>query len=232
MVNKMQVSIIVPIYNEENRFNVFLQELIDFSIKNSYEVILVDDGSTDNTPEIIKNYESTKNNIKVISHPKNIGKGFAIKTGVFYAEGEKIIFIDADGSISPSEIPKMVEKLDEYDVVVGNRTLKESNIEQPYLRKLTGVTFNHYVNLLFHLNIKDNLCGFKGFRKEVAKDLFSLLISHKFIFDVELFYKIRKKNYSLYPLPITWVHKGESKIKLFDPIKMAFRLLRLKRKLR
>ena len=226
----MKVSIVVPCYNEENRIKPFLTSLIQFSKDNlkSYEIIVVNDGSKDKTLDVLKEFSK---DIKLISYEKNKGKGGAVREGVLSSIGEKVLFIDADGSIQPDEIPKMLEKLDSYDVVVGDRASKDSDVNAIALRNITGKLFNFYVNVLFGYKTWDNLCGFKGFKKEIAKDLFTDLIAYGWIFDVELFYKIHKKNYTLYKLPIKWVHKGDSKIKLLDPFKMFFQLIKLRMKL-
>jgi len=226
----MKVSIIVPCYNEESRIKPFLTSLIQFSKANlkNYEIVVVNDGSKDKTLDVLKEFSK---DIKLVSYDKNKGKGGAVREGILSAKGEKILFIDADGSIQPDEIPKMLEELDNYDVVVGDRASKDSNVNAIALRNMTGKLFNFYVNILFRCKTWDNLCGFKGFKKEIAKDLFTNLIAYGWIFDVELFYKIHKKNYTLYKLPIKWVHKGDSKIKLLDPFKMFFQLIKLRMKL-
>ena len=226
----MKVSIVVPCYNEENRIKPFLTSLIQFSKDNlkSYEIIVVNDGSKDKTLDVLKEFSK---NIGIISYDTNKGKGGAVREGVLSSIGEKVLFIDADGSIQPDEMPKMLEKLDSYDVVVGDRASKDSDVNAIALRNITGKLFNFYVNVLFGYKTWDNLCGFKGFKKEIAKDLFTDLIAYGWIFDVELFYKIHKKNYTLYKLPIKWVHKGDSKIKLLDPFKMFFQLIKLRMKL-
>ena len=229
----MENSIIVPAYNEEKRITNFLDDLLKFSESNlkNYEIIFVDDGSTDNTLKVIKNKIKNKEHIKIISYAKNQGKGEAVRRGVLAANGEKILFIDADGSIHPNQIPILLEKLGNYDVVVGDRSSKESKIKITFLRKATGVLFNIYVKRLFHTETRDNLCGFKGFKKKVAKDLFSDLISKRWLFDVELFYKIKKRKYSLYKLPFEWEYRGESKIGIFEPFKMLFQLILLRLRL-
>ena len=226
----MKVSIVVPCYNEENRIKPFLTSLIQFSKANlkNYEIIFINDGSKDKTLDVLKEFSK---DIKLISYEKNKGKGGAVREGILSSMGEKVLFIDADGSIQPDEIPKMLEKLDNYDVVVGDRASKDSDVNAIALRNITGKLFNFYVNVLFGYKTWDNLCGFKGFKKEIAKDLFTDLIDYGWIFDVELFYKIHKKNYTLYKLPIKWVHKGDSKIKLLDPFKMFFQLIKLRMKL-
>lgn len=229
----MKVSIIVPAYNEEKRIIGFLNDLIIFSKNNlnDYEIILVNDGSTDGTLRILENQTKGEENISIISYKKNKGKGGAVREGILRAVGEKILFIDADGSIHPNQIHKLLEKLDDYDVVVGSRSLKESEVKMGLLRKNLGKIFNFYVNVLFFINIKDNLCGFKGFKKKVAKDLFENLQSMGWIFDVEIFLKIKKTGYSLDELPIKWEYKKGSKITILGPFKMYFQLLKLRLKL-
>ncbi|MFH1321453.1 MAG: dolichyl-phosphate beta-glucosyltransferase [Bacteroidota bacterium] len=229
-MKKIKNSIIVPIYNEEKRMGMFLKELIQFSKKSlkNYEILFVDDGSTDNTLELLKNIKKNNDEVKIISYKINKGKGHAVKTGVLSARGDKVLFIDADGSIAPNEIPPMLDRLEKYDIVVGTRYSKRAKVKQPTLRHITGTLFNLYVNLLFHINIYDNLCGFKGFRKRVVNTLFQNLISKRWIFDVELFYKIRKNKYSLYEMPIKWEYKENTKMSVLDPFKMLFQLIKLR----
>lgn len=225
----IKCTILVPAYNEERRIKLFLQELAMLREKNNSikEVVVIDDSSTDSTADIVRKFDG----IKLLSYKPNRGKGYAVKHGVMHAKGDSIIFIDADGSISPDQIPKMLEKLEQYDVVVGDRSLKNSVVKNVGTRKLTGNLFNFYVGLIFNSDIKDNLCGFKGFKADVAKNLFGDLISERWIFDVELFYKIRKRGYTLYKLPFVWSHKKGSKLKLLDPLKMFFELIMLRIKL-
>lgn len=229
----MKLSIIVPAYNEEKRIVPFIASLLEFSKGlRDYEIIFVNDGSRDNTLGVIRSFTKGNKNVKIISYVHNKGKAGALKEGVKLASGDKILFIDADGSIPPHEIKNMVAKLDDYDVVVGDRHSKKSKIDQSVLRLFTGNCFNAYVNLLFRLNVPDNLCGFKGFRKKIAKKLFGELISKRWIFDVELFYRIKRHGYSIYFLPVRWINKKGSKIGIFDPLKMALQLLDLRKKLK
>lgn len=232
----VMLSIIVPLYNEERRALDFLQQLTKFCVdltkqQVQCEILLVDDGSKDNTPLIIKQAAEQYPFIKIISYPQNKGKGWAVQNGVMSARGEKIIFIDADGSIAPQQIRQMMEKLDSYDLVVGDRSSQYSKVEQSFTRHVTGKLFNTYTRLLFLSNIKDHLCGFKGFKKQVAKNLFQDLMTQRWLFDVELFFKAKQAGYTCYQLPLVWSHKAESKMKLTDPLKMALELLLLRVKL-
>lgn len=234
---KVKNSIIVPAYNEEKRSSSFIPDLIDFTRKHvpNSEVIIVDDGSKDKTREKIKGIIRSKNAslfVKIIGYSKNKGKGNAVSYGVKAAKGDKVLFIDADGSIPPSQIPLMLNQLDKYDVVAGDRISAKSRVKSNLLRKMFSLGFNSFVSLLFQYSYRDNLCGFKGFKKSTANDIFSNLIDKRWVFDVELFYKIKKKGYSLYFLPIEWHHVSGSRINLIrDPIKWFFRLFALRIKL-
>lgn len=227
-MKRIQASIIVPLYNEETRSPPFLNDLIKCTKKN-WEIILVDDGSKDKTLEVVKEYNFP--NKKIISYQINRGKGYAVKKGAEAAEGDFILFIDADGSIHPSQIEKMIHYLKEYDVVVGNRNHQESHKKTTFFRSLIGDIFNLYARILFNIPIDDNLCGFKGFKKNIAKSLFKDMVSERWVFDVELFYKIKKNKYSLYFLPIEWEHRDKSKIDLFEIFKIFYDMLLLRIKI-
>ncbi|MGD9276212.1 MAG: glycosyltransferase family 2 protein [Candidatus Pacearchaeota archaeon] len=232
----MKLSIIVPAYNEEKRIEKFAKDLIEFANEKleDYEIIFVDDGSQDKTLkklEDIRKISSIAEKIRIITYQKNRGKGYAVRKGVLEAGGDNILFIDADGSISPKEIPRMTKRLERFDIVIGNRSSKDSKIEQPPLRVLTGTIFSILANVVFPIGIKDTVCGFKGFKKNVAKDLFKDLKSTGWVFDVELLYKAKKKKNSIYKLPLAWEHKEGTRMKLHTPILMIAELVRLKRKM-
>lgn len=222
------ISIVVPAYNEEERVVPFLRDLENFVKGGNYEVVLVNDGSNDKTLDILKSFSKKSRAFRVVSYKNNMGKGYAVKQGVLSARGEYIIFIDADGSIHPKEIRKMEPLLKKYDVVVGTRSSKDSVVVQPKKRKSLGMAFNTSASVIFQTGIADSLCGFKGFRREIGKKLFREIVSSGWIFDVELFYRIRKGKYSLYQLPIYWEHREGSKIKPFDIPKMFFQMLVLR----
>ena len=229
----VDVSIIVPAYNEERRMRPFLTDFMKTVAKiPSCEVLFVDDGSRDQTAAIFRTFARRAKNVNVISLKKNAGKGGAVIRGVFAAKGKKIIFIDIDGSIAPHEILAMIPLLNEYDVVVGSRAKKESIVKQSLVRKMTSSLFNPYVNLLFQNHIGDHLCGFKGFKRAVARDLFGNIMDKRWLFDVEIFYHIRRKGYTLYELPITWINNDHSKMSVIEPFRMGFKLIFLRLKIR
>ena len=230
MGGQTDVSIIVPVYNEERRIAPFLEVLLRFSQENlgSYEIVVVNDGSTDGTDAVVKRIIAGREDARLVGYSLNRGKGEAVRFGVLASRREKIIFIDGDGSIQPDRIPAMLEKLGEYDVVVGDRSLKESRAKIPAYRRMTGRAFNFIVDLLFRTGIKDNLCGFKGFRAGAARDLFGGLVSRGWVFDVELFYKIRWRGYRLHRMPVEWEHREDSKMTLLAPLRIFLELLVLR----
>ena len=236
LTETLELSIIVPAYNEQLRITSFLKNLLDFSKKNldSYEIIIVDDGSTDKTYQIVKNLIKDNENTKIITYSENKGKGYAVLKGILNAIGEFVLFIDADGATPPDEIKNMIKiyRKHGYDVVIGTRIDETSSIEnpQPTSRKVLSLFFNLYSNILFHLRINDLLCGFKGFKKEVAMRIFQNLQSFRWEFDVEILYKARKLGYSLYQIPIKWKHKEGSKIKKSDPLFIFLNLFKLRLK--
>jgi dolichyl-phosphate beta-glucosyltransferase len=228
----IELSIIVPAYNEEGRISPFLGRLDSFfSKRKGYEILLVDDGSRDGTLKLMRQATDRNNNLRIISYRPNKGKGHAVRQGVMAARGRKIIFIDADGSISPDEIPKMEKGLERYDVVIGSRTMSGAVVKKSLSRRLTSALFNSFTSLLFGIGKGDKLCGFKGFKRRVARELFSGLESRRFLFDIELLYKIRQRGYTLLQQPIAWTEKKGSKMGLFAPFRLFFELISLKKKL-
>jgi len=223
------VTLVIPAYNEENRIEDFLKTVLDFKKKKHYlkEVLVINDGSTDRTLDILKKYKD----IKVISHDKNKGKGAAIRTGLLAAKSDYVVFTDADGSVPIHELPKMTEVLDKYPMAVGVRNSKESRIigPRPLKRIFVGKMFNLIVNVLFWIGVFDTLCGFKGFRREIAKEIVSEMKSNGWIFDVEMFIIAKKKGIKFGKVPVNWTHKEDSKMRLgMTNVKMLLELLELR----
>ena len=230
----IELSIIVPAYNEATRIPKFLGNLLEFARKNleSHEIIVVNDGSKDRTKEIVLNIIQGDKRAKLISYNDNMGKGHAVLQGVLKAKGKFILFIDADGSIKPQEILNLhgIYQKYNYDIVIGSRISTLSNITdpQPLSRRLLSKIFNLYSNVLFQIKINDLLCGFKGFSRDVALQIFKNLKAYRWEFDVELLYKARKNGIKVYQLPIEWKHEEGSKMKIYDPIFIFLNLLKLR----
>lgn len=214
------LSLVIPAYNEENRLPKTLESVFSFlnSEQIEAEVIVVNDGSKDNTEKIARELANSHSNLKVISYPDNKGKGKAVKTGVMEARGDFIIFLDADNSTSLHEIKSMKELLEEgHNLVIGSRKIKGAKIlkYQPFLRRTLGSGFNWFVKVILGLSdYSDTQCGFKGFRREVAREIFSKSKISGFAFDTELLCIASILGYETLEIPIVWQDEKESTVKL------------------
>ncbi len=227
------VSIIIPAYNEEKRLPDTIEKIIDFvnKYKLNAEIIVINDGSTDKTAEIVLKYN--KNNIRLINNEKNMGKGFCINRGVMESKNEIILFSDADLS-TPIEflIPFLKNHEMGYDIVIASRACKgaEKKIKQPFIRDTMGKIFNIFVRTILGLNIKDTQCGFKSFKNNIAKDVFSKQTIFDFGFDPEILFIAQKKGYKIKEHPVEWYNSEGTKVKAIkDSFKMFFELFKIKK---
>lgn len=223
----MSVSLIIPAYNEERRLTPFLNSLADWlhrHPKDIKEILVVDDGSTDTTGQIVQRYRSRISRLKLLRHTRNRGKGAAVKTGVVAAQGDLIVFIDADGATSISELPKMVAALQSADIAVGNRWMTGAKTRRhSSLRWLSGWVYRAYMRL-FGLGAVDTMCGFKGYQRPVAQSLFRDLQEERWLFDTEIAYRARRRGYAVANFPIRWTSQDGSKLSTFTLIKSALRI--------
>lgn len=222
-----ELSIVIPAYNEEKRIVATLQTIFQYLPKHfSFsEVIVVDDGSKDNTVGTVKALSAERVDLKVISLEKNCGKGAAVKAGVLAAQGEYILFMDADNATRIDEVEKMIEVLDlnKADLVIGSRYLKDSQIKihQPWYRVFIGRAGNLLIRLLLVDDIKDTQCGFKIFRNYVAKDLFQRLKITRFGFDMELLAIAQKVlGYRVQEMAVSWYDSADTRVR---PIRAAIK---------
>lgn len=224
------ISIVIPVYNESFQIINSIETIQKFFNQNNYqyEIIIVDDGSIDDTKKLLKEYLKTHSNLKLIELEKNYGKGFAVKIGIINANGDLILITDADLSVPIYELEKfLIYYIKGFEIVIGSRTLKESKIiiPQTILRKVLGRTFNFLVRLTTGLKFTDTQCGFKLFYRNVAKDLFENLITKGYAFDVEILLKAQRMGYKIKEVPITWINSKESKINILkDSFKMLVEL--------
>jgi len=233
---KVTLSVIVPAYNEERRIRPLLDDLVTLKEQapdlNLCEIIVVDDGSTDGTAQVLQEYGER---VRVIRHGKNMGKGAAVKTGIAAAEGGYILFMDADGATPASEIPKMVSALERFDFVSGARNARGSrmNAKRPIIKRVTSRLFNFYVRRLFKTRNRDILCGFKGMRKGVAKRLAAAIVSDGWIFDAEMLARAKAMGARIAEIPIEWGYVKGSNMRLGRETAFAvFRMMKLRKRLR
>jgi len=222
------LSIVIPAYNEEKRLLPTLSKIGAYLSDQGfpYEIIVVDDGSTDNTLQMVKNFACSDNHTVILANEQNSGKGYSVRKGMLSAKGEYIFFTDADLSTPIEEIEKCLPYLTNgYDVVIGSRSMPESDItiRQPWYRETMGKIFNFMVNMVLVKGIIDTQCGFKGFKKEVVKTVFSRCSIDGFSFDVEALYLSRKFNFKIKEIPIRWENSTLSKV---NPIRHSFQMFK------
>lgn len=227
-------SIVIPVYNEENIIIPSLREIQDYLNKKilKYEIIIVDDGSIDNTREKIKYVIMSNPKIKLLENTINEGKGSAVRKGVLNSRGDYIVFIDADLSTPIEEISKITNSLDmDRDTIfVGIRDEKEKGVEvkRPIIRKLISSVYNFVVNLLFNLDIKDVGCGFKCFPSRIAKDIFKSQRIKGWVFDVEVLLRVRIRDIRIKEIPVSWTSHLPTRLNIIpDSIYCSLDLARL-----
>jgi len=228
---KPYISLIIPTYNEEDRLGNSLKIAISYLYTTHYlfEIIVSDDGSTDKTIEIAKQFPE----VNAIVAKRNLGKGAAVKRGILAAEGDIRVFSDADLSTPIYEIDKLIRFLNNgTDICIGSRALNENLIKkhQPFYREFMGKTFNRIVQTFVLKGISDTQCGFKGFTEEAAIKIFSNSIIEHFGFDVEILYLARKFGFSIKEIPVEWFNDERSKVDpVKDSIKMLFDILKIRK---
>jgi dolichyl-phosphate beta-glucosyltransferase len=228
------LSVVIPAFNEE----VFIvstlkkiKEYLDFQ-NFDYEILVVDDGSTDRTAKWSEQWFEINQVGRVISLNSNYGKGRAVRTGMLAARGDYCMFTDADSSTSIEELEKCWPKFEQnYDIVIGSRALSKSVIarRQTALRYTAGLIFRPLRKLLVLGGVNDTQCGFKCFKAEVAQRVFSNLICEGFIFDVEALFLAHKMGYRIAEIPVVWTNDPHSKLNTFsDSLKMFCGLLQIR----
>lgn len=225
------ISIIIPAYNEEKRIRVSLGMYANYFLTKhpDSELIVICDGD-DSTAEIVKELSREYNRIFLFEYGERLGKGGGITEGFRKAKGESIAFVDADVSVSPEDLEKIIKSLDEVDCAIGSRRMPGSIIgkNQPFKRRITSRGFNMLVNAIFDLNIRDTQCGAKAFRKEVIVSMLPKIRSRGFEFDVELLWHIKKKGFSIREVPIAWQHTENSHFTLRHAPSMFTNLLKIR----
>ena len=234
MNSKLHLSVVIPALNEEQRIENTIGKLTDyFGGQNySYEIIVIDDGSTDSTKHKVKEMLRKSETIKLIENKKNKGKGYAVKRGVLEAKGKFMLFTDADLSTPIEELDRFLLWMNKgYDIVIGSRGLPESNIiiPQVWYRQDMGKIFNLLVRTLFSLPFRDTQCGFKLFKGNTARALFSKQRVTGFAFDVEILYLARRRNIQIKEVPVEWRNHPSSKVHLLGaPICMLKELITIR----
>jgi dolichyl-phosphate beta-glucosyltransferase len=217
------VSIVLPIYNESSVLKRNLEALIEHmqALGRAFDVVCVDDGSSDDSLAILERMALADGRIKPSSLGTNQGKGAAVRTGMLLAEGELIIFMDADLSTPLSEVTGFLGALDSgYDVVIGNRRAPGSQItrHQPWIRETLGKGFTNLTNLLLAPGVRDFTCGFKGFRHAASQTIFERSTLNGWAFDAELVVIAQEQGLKLAQVPVEWHDEEGTKVRILQAV--------------
>ncbi len=216
-MNPASLSVVIPVYNEGHCIQRNLEKIVRYlsSKFSRFEVIVVDDGSTDDTQNKLAEVARQEGRIRVISVSHNHGKGFAVKQGIMAAKGDMLVFMDADLSTPIEEIEKAVgELLRGYPIVVASRQHPDSivSVHQSRFRERMGKCFNFLVRTLFRFPFRDTQCGFKCFSRKAGKEIFSISRVDRYAFDVEVFLIARGLGYEVKEIPVRWADSPMSKV--------------------
>jgi dolichyl-phosphate beta-glucosyltransferase len=227
------LSVVIPAYNEQARLGPTLRAVVRYleAEKPDFEVVVVDDGSTDRTSSVVREMAAEEPRIRLVELGANAGKGAAVRAGMLAAEGATILFSDADLATPIEELAKLERALaGGADIAIASRAADGADIRvrQHPLRELMGRTFNVMVRLSGLQGLRDTQCGFKLFRREAARDLFGRATVDGFAFDVEILVLARGR-YRVAEVPVVWRHIEESKVSPgTDAARMFFDLLRIR----
>lgn len=213
------ISLVIPVYNEEARIPRYAREILGFATAypEPVEVIFVDDGSRDGSVRLLEAAISGVARARVIPRPVNEGKGSAIAAGVAAAAGDLVVFTDLDLSVPLDLLPRVVSALRAGgDVAIGSRRIPGADIRvhQPWYREFMGDVFRRLTRAILLPGVSDFTCGFKGFRGEVAKELFGALTIPRWGFDVEILYLARRRGRRIVEVPVPWTNSEQTKVRL------------------
>lgn len=230
----MTYSLIIPAYNESARISLTLEKVLDYLRRQGWdaEVLVVNDGSTDDTADLVRRFALAHPAVRLIENPGNRGKGYSVRHGVLHATGDIVLFSDADLSSPIEEAPKLLQAIRAgADVAIGSRWLetKLQTERQPILRQIAGRMYNLLLRVILRLKYEDTQCGFKAFTHEAARTVFPLQRIERWGFDPEVLFLARKKGLKTAEVPVAWAHDDRSKINpIVDGIKMFGEMLKVR----
>ncbi len=233
-MDPLSYSIIIPAYSESARIASTLDKILAHAERHSWkaEIIVVDDGSHDSTVDIIHDYIARHANVRLIQNQRNRGKGYSVRNGMLHANGEVVLFSDADLSSPIEEAEKLFAAIREgNDIAIGSRWVNtDLQIrKQPLYRRLGSRGFNFFLRMFLRLDFEDTQCGFKAFTQRAAITVFSLQQIERWGFDAELLYVARKYGFRVAEVPVAWAHREGTRMHPFrDGIHMVWDLMRVR----
>jgi dolichyl-phosphate beta-glucosyltransferase len=227
-------SIVIPAYNEGARLGTTLAKVLAYLQQQKWdaEVIVVNDGSRDNTAEIVRELAQTNPTLRLVENPANRGKGYSVRNGILNASGQIVLFSDADLSSPIAEMPKLLAALEAgADIAIGSRWLRTElqTQRQPLHRQVFGRVFNLLLRVTLGLQFADTQCGFKAFTRHAAQTIFPLQHIERWGFDPETLFLARKFDFKVKEVPVLWGHSGGTRIHpLKDGSRMFLEMLRVR----
>ena len=212
-----EISIVIPAFNEALRLPETLDRVQRYlaTAGLTAEVIVVDDGSRDDTAEVVQRYAQRWPQLKLVAAERNAGKGAAVRLGMAAARGRYRVFSDADLSVPIDDMEKLLPPLHAgAGVAIASRGLRDSQVElhQPWYRETMGKIFNRLVRIFVLGGVHDTQCGFKAFTAEVADRVFPVLQTRGFGFDVEVLYRAQQAGYQIVEVPTRWINSPQSRV--------------------
>jgi len=228
-------SIIIPAYNEAERIGASLDRILSYIAESrwSAEIIVVNDGSRDNTSEVVQEYSGRNPIIRVLENPGNRGKGYSVRNGMLNASGQVLLFTDADLSSPIEEANKLFAVIEngQADVAIGSRYLQSElqTRKQPLHRRMLGRAFNVALRTILGLSFVDTQCGFKAFNRKAVTTIFPNMKIERWGFDPEILFLARRYGLRVAEVPVSWAHDHRSKISpMRDGTRMLGELLRVR----
>lgn len=230
------ISIVIPAYNEAARLEATLNSVLAYlrsSAFRPFEVVVVDDGSTDDTAQMVERFRAAHPEVRLLRNPGNRGKGYSVRHGMLEAAGDWVLVSDADLSAPIEELDKLLAAARDHQalVVIGSRALDRSLIavHQSPFRENAGRIFNLLVRLIAGLPFRDTQCGFKLFERRAAREIFRRQRIDRFGFDVETLYLARKLGFRAREVPVRWSHATGTKVRMLrDSLNMFLDLARIR----
>ena len=222
----MNYSLVIPAYNESSRIRPTLDKVLHYIAEKNWtaEVVIVDDGSGDDTAAIVREYARSHPLVRLVQNPGNRGKGYSVRNGMMHAGGDICLFSDADLSSPISEAEKLFAAIaGGADIAIGSRWLRaELQTErQPLYRQLFGRIFNFLLRLVLGLHFKDTQCGFKAFKREARQRIFPLQRIERWGFDPEILFLGRRMGFKTIEVPVKWAHSEGTRL---HPFRDGFRM--------
>ncbi len=229
-------SIVIPAYNEGSRLGATLEKVLAYVRAQGWsaevEVIVVNDGSRDNTAELVRVFAAREPGLRLVENPGNRGKGYAVRNGMLKARGEIVVFSDADLSSPIEEMPKLLAAIaGGADIAIGSRWLKAElqTQRQSPIRQVFGRIFNALNRIILGLRFKDTQCGFKAFTRRAAQTILPLQRIERWGFDPEILFLARKFGFRVEEVAVVWGHSGDTRIHpLLDGARMFWEMVRIR----